>query len=123
MTNQSLMILIAGPYRSGTGDDPVSMERNLRALESVALPLYRACHIPVIGEWLALPLLREAGSQRPGDAIYDEILYPIAKRLLNRCDGVLRLPGASKGADEDVRLAKARGLPVWYELSDVPGCG
>lgn len=123
MTNQSLMILIAGPYRSGTGDDPVLMERNLRTLETVALPLYRAGHIPVIGEWLALPLLREAGSQRPGDAIYDEILYPIAKRLLNRCDGVLRLPGASKGADEDVRLAKERGLPVWYELSDVPGCG
>lgn len=123
MTTQPLMILIAGPYRSGTGDDPSLMERNLRALEAAALPLYRAGHIPVIGEWLALPLLREAGSKRPGDAIYDEILYPIANRLLTRCDGVLRLPGASKGADEDVRLAKERGLPVWYRLADVPGCG
>ena len=93
-----LMVLIAGPYRSGTGDDPGLMEKNLRTLEAVALPLYRAGHIPLIGEWLALPLLREAGSERPGDAIYDEILYPIANRLLSRCDGVLRLPGASKGA-------------------------
>ena len=122
MSKKPMMILIAGPYRSGTGDDPVLMERNLRILESVTLPLYRAGHIPLIGEWLALPLLREAGSKRPGDAIYDEILYPIANRLLKRCDGVLRLPGASKGADEDVRLAKERGLLVWHELSDVPGC-
>ena len=123
MTPSHLMVLIAGPYRSGTGDDPVLMEKNLRTLESVALPLYRAGHIPLIGEWLALPLLREAGSKRPGDAIYDEILYPIANRLLSRCDGVLRLPGASTGADEDVRLAHERGLDVWYSINDVPGCG
>lgn len=116
------MILIAGPYRSGTGDDAQLMEKNLRSLESVALPLYRAGHIPVIGEWIALPLLREAGSKRPGDAIYDEILYPIANRLLSRCDAVLRLPGASKGADEDVRLAKEHGLPVFQSLAEVPGC-
>jgi hypothetical protein len=122
MSSPSLMILIAGPYRSGTGDDPMLMEKNLRVLEAVALPLYRAGHIPLIGEWIALPLLREAGSSRPGDAIYDEILYPIANRLLSRCDAVLRLPGASKGADEDVRLAKEQGLAVYEKLADVPGC-
>lgn len=121
-SSKPLMILVAGPYRSGTGDDPALMEKNLRSLEAVALPLYRAGHIPLIGEWIALPLLREAGSTRPGDAIYDEILYPIANRLLSRCDAVLRLPGASKGADEDVRLAKERGLAVFESLSDVPGC-
>jgi len=121
-SSQSLMILIAGPYRSGTNDDPEKMADNLRRLESVALPLYRAGHIPLIGEWLALPLLREAGSKHPGDAIYDEILYPIANRLITRCDAVLRLPGSSKGADEDVRLAQARGLQVFNQLSEVPGC-
>jgi hypothetical protein len=116
------MILIAGPYRSGTGDDPARMAENLRNLESVALPLYRAGHLPLIGEWVALPLLREAGSKRPGDAVYDEILYPIAHRLLSRCDAVLRLPGASKGADEDVRIARELRLPVFESLADVPGC-
>lgn len=119
---KSLMILIAGPYRSGTGDNPEMMARNLRALESVALPLYRAGHVPVIGEWIALPLLREAGSKRPGDAVYEEILYPVANRLLKRCDAVLRMPGASKGADEDVRLAKEQGLSVYESLAEVPGC-
>jgi hypothetical protein len=116
------MILIAGPYRSGTGDDPVLMDMNLRTLESVALPLYRAGHIPMIGEWIALPLLREAGSKHPGDAVYDEVLYPIARRLICRCDAVLRLPGVSKGADDDVRLARELGLRVFETLADVPGC-
>jgi len=120
MANAPLMILIAGPYRSGTGDDPARMAENLRALEAYALPLYRAGHIPLIGEWLALPLLREAGSTRVGDAAYDEILYPVAGRLIARCDAVLRVGGASKGADEDVRLARARGIPVYERLEDVP---
>jgi len=29
----------------------------------------------------------------------------------------------SKGADEDVRLARERGLAVYFDLRDVPGCG
>ena len=115
-----MLILIAGPYRSGTNDDPERMAENLRRLEAVALPLFRLGHIPMIGEWVALPLLRLAGSARPGDAAYEEILYPTAKRLLEKCDAVLRLEGASKGADEDVRIATERGLPVYYKLEDVP---
>ena len=114
------MILIAGPYRSGTNDDPQLMQQNLSKLESMALPLFRLGHIPVIGEWLALPLLHLAGSTMPGDAAYEEILYPIAHRLLLKCDAVLRIEGASKGADEDVRIATEKGLKVYYSLKDVP---
>lgn len=119
--NKHMLILIAGPYRSGTGDDPVLMQKNLDYLESVALPLFRAGHIPMIGEWVALPLLKLAGGKYPGDEAWEEILYPTAARLLQKCDAVLRLEGASKGADEDVRIAKERGLPVYYTLHDVPG--
>ncbi|MBB6112623.1 DUF4406 domain-containing protein [Mucilaginibacter lappiensis] len=119
MTNTPLVILIAGPYRSGTNDDPALMAQNLKKLEEMALPIFRAGHIPVIGEWFALPLLEQAGSTRPGDAAYEEILYPVAQRLLTKCDAVLRIPGASKGADEDVRIAKERGLKVYYQLEDI----
>lgn len=51
----SLMILIAGPYRSGTGDDPVKIEANVHRMEQAALAVYRKGHVPVMGEWLALP--------------------------------------------------------------------
>ena len=118
-----LLILVAGPYRSGTDDQPERMAENLRRLEAVTLDLFRAGHIPMIGEWVALPLLRLAGGQRPGDAAWQEILYPVANRLITRCDAVLRLAGESKGADEDVRLATEQGLAVYYRLEDVPGCG
>jgi hypothetical protein len=119
-SERPLIILIAGPYRSGTDGDPSRIDANLRALESYALPLYRAGHIPMIGEWVALPIARVAGSRQPGDELSEQFLYPVASRLLERCDAVLRIPGASKGADEDVRLARERGLPVYYDLRDVP---
>jgi hypothetical protein len=114
-----MLILIAGPYRSGTNDDPVLMEKNLNYLESVALPLFRAGHIPMIGEWVALPLMRVGGSKKPGDDVYNEIAYPVAERLLRKCDAVLRLPGESKGADQDVKIALERGLKVFYSLDEV----
>jgi hypothetical protein len=115
-----MMILIAGPYRSGTGDDPAKMAANLAALESAAWPLFQRGHVPMIGEWAALPILRGAGGGQPGSAPYDAVMHPTAHRLLAKCDGVLRLPGASAGADKDVALAQARGLPVWHRIEDVP---
>ncbi len=115
-----MLILIAGPYRSGTNDDPNLMKQNLNKLQAVALPLFRKGHIPMIGEWVALPLIHLAGSQKPGDEAWEEIQYPVAHRLLEKCDAVLRLGGASKGADQDVKKAKEIGLKVYYNLDEVP---
>ena len=44
------LILIAGPYRSGTQGDPVLIQQNLARLEAAALQVYQAGHVPVIGE-------------------------------------------------------------------------
>ena len=121
--SKRMMILIAGPYRSGTDDAPERMEANLRRLEEYALPLYCAGHLPMIGEWAALPIIRLAGWRAVGDAVYQAFLYPTAARLLERCDALLRIPGASQGADEDVRIAKERGLPVYYSLAEAPRFG
>ncbi len=118
--SKPLIILIAGPYRSGTNDDPKLIAKNLDRLESFALPIYKAGHIPMIGEWVALPLMKQAGSASLGDAIAEQFLYPVASRLIERCDGVLRVEGASKGADEDVRIARKRGLPVFFHVEEIP---
>lgn len=119
-TAKRMMILIAGPYRSGTGDDPQRMAANLRRLESASYPIFQAGHVPMIGEWVALPIWETAGGKTVGDALYDEILHPTAGRLIERCDAILRLEGQSTGADNDVRLAHARGIPVYYRLEDIP---
>jgi len=116
-----LLILIAGPYRSGTADDPDLLAANLRALEEAAWPVFRAGHVPMIGEWVALPVMRGAGSTGVGDPVSEQVLYPTAERLLQHCDAVLRLPGASTGADQDVRIAEERGLPVFHRVEDIPG--
>jgi hypothetical protein len=120
MMPRPLMILIAGPYRSGTGDDPALMAANLSRLEEAAWPIFDKGHVPMIGEWVALPVLRGAGGGVVGDALYDRVMHPTADRLLTHCDGVLRLPGSSAGADSDVRIARERGIPVWTSLEDIP---
>lgn len=122
MRVKSLMILIAGPYRSGTGDDPAKMAANVRAMEAYALPLYRAGHLPVLGEWFALPMLELAGSKQVGDAAFNEVFHPISERLLEKCDAVLRVGGASQGADLMVEIAVKRGLQVFFALEEVPDC-
>lgn len=122
MTAHGQMILIAGPYRSGTSDDPAKMAANVRLMEAYALPLFRAGHIPVVGEWFALPLVALAGSQQIGDEPFNEVFHPIAERLLERCDAVLRVGGASQGADLMVRVAEQRSLTVYRALREVPGC-
>ena len=111
-----LLILIAGPYQSGTNGDPDLIAANLRKLEEAAWPIFERGHVPMIGEWVALPVLSSAGSRTTPD----QVLYPTADRLLQHCDAVLRLPGDSRGADQDVKLAHERGLPVYYDLAEIP---
>jgi len=118
---KALHILIAGPYRSGTGDDPRLIERNVQFMNEIALKVYEAGHLPVLGEWYALPLIATAGSTRIGDDVFDRIFHPSSIRLLDVCDAVVRVGGPSSGADEMVRVAKDKGLAVYERLSDVPG--
>lgn len=71
-------------------------------------------------------MLRSAGATGPdGEADLDaplagDVLYPTAERLLAHCDAVLRLPGAPRGADQDVAIARERGLPVWTDVEQIP---
>jgi hypothetical protein len=115
-----MMILVAGPYRSGTNDDPALIRKNVQEMESYALPIFRAGHIPILGEWLALPLVELAGSRKIGDEAFNEIFHPIAVRLLGKSDAVLRVGGPSAGADEMVRVGRSLGLNIYATPSEIP---
>jgi hypothetical protein len=115
-----LMILVAGPYRSGTGDRPELLEANVNAMADMALKLFRAGHLPVLGEWFALPLIEHAGSGRIGDDVFNEIFHPISRRIISKCDACLRIGGPSKGADEMVSMAREMNKPVYFRFEDIP---
>ena len=118
--SKSLLILVAGPYRSGTNDDPALIAANVKAMADAALELYRLGHLPVLGEWFALPLIEAAGSKQTGDEIFNELFHPVAIRLLDHCDAVWRIGGASSGADEMVRIGKEKGKLIFYDKSEIP---
>lgn len=114
-----MMILISGPYRSGTNNDPDLMAANLKRLEEAALQVYARGHLPMIGEWIALPLMRRAGMREVGDEVYVEYAYPASHRLLRACDAILRIEGYSLGADQDVRLARELGMAVFNDVEEI----
>lgn len=119
-STQSLLVLVAGPYRAGTGDEPARLAANVDAMNRAALQVFNAGHTPITGEALALPLVELAGSERVGDEVFDAIFHPLARRLVVRCDAVLRVGGQSRGADEMVALARGAGKLVFNSVADLP---
>jgi hypothetical protein len=117
--DKPLLILVAGPYRSGTNDDQLLIGANVKAMTDMALELYKMGHMPVLGEWFALPIIEAAGSKNVGDEIFNEIFHPIAIRLINHCDAILRIGGASSGADEMVNIGQARGKIIFHNKSEI----
>ena len=119
-TTQSLLILVAGPYRSGTNDNPERIQANVDFMTRIALEIYKKGHLPVLGEWFALPLLKAAGSNKIGDLVFTEMFHPVAVKLLDHCDAVLRVGGVSQGADDMVNFGKAKGKLIFSGIDEIP---
>ncbi len=117
---KSLMILVAGPYRSGTNDDPELIRANVKLMTTVSLELFRMGHLPVMGEWFALPLIEEAGSKQIGDEAFNEIFHPISVKLIDHCDAVLRIGGSSSGADQMIKVGREKGKIIFLNKRDIP---
>ncbi len=109
-----MWIMVSGPYASGARSRE-DRERNLAVLNAAAVALFRKGHVPVVGVNLALPVCDAAERED-----YDGIMLPLCLRLAERCDAVLRLDGASAGADQEVECIRARGGIVYRALDDVP---
>jgi len=108
-----MFIMVSGPYRSGS-DDPEVWEKNLQAMNEAAYEVFRKGHIPMIGVNAALPVIKALGEDK-----YDEIMMPVSLALADKCDAVLRIGGASKGADDEVDVFKKKGLPVYFDINEI----
>ena len=109
-----MWIMIAGPYRS-TSSESATRAANLHRLNEHAYVLFQKGHVPIIGVNLALPIIRAAGEDH-----YDEIMMPLSLAVAERCDAIFRIPGESRGADQEVDRFRARGLPVFTSIDQVP---
>ena len=94
------LVYVAAPYRS----DPV---QNTRQAILFADRMQRVGGITCIVPHLNLGW----DLVQPHEANY-WLEYDFA--LLARCDALFRLPGESPGADDEVRFAGERGIPVFY---------
>jgi hypothetical protein len=101
-----MKIYIAGPY---TKPDPVVNTRNaiLAGEEIIKLG-----HIPFVPH---LNHLWHMVSPHEEDFWY---AYDLV--WLRCCHGLLRLPGASKGADIEVDEARMMNIPIYYSLKEIP---
>jgi hypothetical protein len=48
-----------------------------------------------------------------------EFWYEYDMAWLKKCDGLLRLPGESQGADREVATARIFGMPIYYSIQEV----
>jgi hypothetical protein len=118
--SKSLLILISGPYLSGTDGDEVKIQKNLEAMEAYALPLFKKGHLGMVGEWAAWPVIKSAGGDTHSSPEFTEYQYPVAHRLLEKCDAILRIPGESRGADLEMEKARHMGKIIFTDLNQVP---
>lgn len=94
------LVYVAGPYMH---PDPV--ENTNKAIRIGALLVEDFDVTPVIPH---LTLLWHLADPHPADFWY---AYDLA--MLARCDALFRIPGASKGADEEVKFADKNNIPVF----------
>ena len=104
---KQLYIFISGPYTKG--DVAINVQQNILAGNAVAMK----GHIPFI------PLLSHFWHMiEPHEY---EFWMEQDRQWLRKCDGILRMPGESKGADKEVSFARTMlSMPVYYSLKEVP---
>ena len=103
--NGDTLVYIAGPY---TNPDPCQNTHRAVAMGNV---VWDAGFVPVI------PHLTHFWHTMTPKPYADWLEYDLA--VMRRCDAVLRIPGASSGADAEVKDATARGIPVFDRLGDL----
>jgi hypothetical protein len=98
-------IFIAGPYTNG------DVAQNVKIAMDIANDLIEmgyAPYCPHLTHFLHMNHFQEYEKWLELDAIF-----------LKVCDGVIRIPGPSFGADNEIQLANSKGIPVFYSIEDL----
>ena len=103
------VVYVAGPFRAPNSWE---MEQNIRRAEAIALEVWKAgfaCICP------------HANTRFFQGAAPDDVWLEGDLEILNRCDAIVVTSDwqCSKGATEEVRFAKAVGIPVYFSVNDL----
>ena len=98
-------IYVSGPYTQG---DVAVNVRNAMLAGLTLMDMGYAVFIPHLTHWLHLIDPHEYEFWLDQDLAW-----------LRKCDAVLRLPGCSPGADDEVAFAEHRDIPVAHSVAEV----
>ena len=115
-----MFILIAGPYRSGTNDDPEKIAANVHLMEAFALPIFRMGHIPVLVNGLRFRWFIWQAQKKLAMSRSMKSFIPSQNGFWKNVMRFCRVGGASQGADLMVEVARKRGLQIYFTLDEIP---
>lgn len=107
-----MLIAVAGPYTAETVEQ---RQQNLDAMNKAAAAVMMCGHIPVIGVNAALPVVEWLGAE----ADRYEAIMAISLALVDKCEAILMV-GESPGANRERDLVRAKALPVYRNVSEIP---
>jgi len=106
-----MIIGVAGPYSAPTEEQK---QKNLNAMNEAAARVLEKGHIPIIGMNAALPIVSIANIEDKYKATME-----ISLAVINACDAILMI-GESPGANKERDLVRAKELPVYYSIDEIP---
>lgn len=107
-----MLIAVAGPYSAETTE---ARQRNLDAMNRAAAEVLKLGHVPVIGVNVALPVVEFLATEHDR---YEAIMT-ISLAVVDKCDAILVI-GESPGVNRERDLIRAKGLPVYNSLGEIP---
>jgi len=67
---------------TGINGEEAAIAKNLKAMEDYALPIFEKGHLAVVGEWLAWPVIRQAGGESHSSQQFSDYQYPAYRATL-----------------------------------------
>ena len=105
------VIYVAGAYRGGSYN---ATFENIMAARRVAQQLWYK-------GWAVICPHTNSIFMDEKDGGSPEIFLPGDLEIISRCDALLRLDGASNGADKEVKRARELNIPVYYSIEELDG--
>lgn len=108
------IVYIAGPISKG------DMAHNIGQANDAQIALMKAGFAPInpmLSVFVGYPHDREPNTMPRGTTHADWMGMDLP--LVEVCDALLRLPGESKGADNEVAHARLHNIPVFHDLDSL----